>query len=114
MPDWVYNIGEPIVGINAVLLTSFEVGIIVLGEKTLYCLGDACTSIKSAKRLEYSPLCFLAYIIGIFSNIICLVIVLICVVKCFINQFSLHENIFPQKSRSPSIYRLFQLENKTT
>ncbi|OXU18994.1 hypothetical protein TSAR_009649 [Trichomalopsis sarcophagae] len=63
VPDWSYNIGEPILDINSVILSSFEVGIVVLGERTLYCLGDACTSIKSAKRLEYSPLCFLPYVI---------------------------------------------------
>lgn len=77
VPDWSYNIGEPILGINSVVLSSFEVGIVVLGERTLYCLGDACTSIKSAKRLEYSALCFLAYVIGIiffffFKRLVCL------------------------------------------
>ncbi|KAJ8675661.1 hypothetical protein QAD02_011447 [Eretmocerus hayati] len=62
-PDWSYNIGEPIIGIHAVVLSSFEIGMVVLGERTLFCLGDACTSIKTSKRLEYSSLCFLTYVI---------------------------------------------------
>ncbi|XP_058789395.1 protein PTHB1-like isoform X2 [Phymastichus coffea] len=63
VPDWSYNIGEPILGIQTVVLSSFEVGIVILGERTLFCLGDACTSIKTAKRLEYGALCFVAYVI---------------------------------------------------
>lgn len=64
-PDWSYNIGEAVLDIDAVILSSFEVGIIVLGEKNLYCLKDNCVSLKYAKRLEYKALCFQAYVIGI-------------------------------------------------
>lgn len=64
LPDWSFNIGEPILGMDSVTLSSFENGIIVLGERTLYCLGDGCTSIKFAKRLEYGALCFFPYVIG--------------------------------------------------
>lgn len=63
-PDWSFNVGEPVRGIEVVTLTSFEVGIVVLGEKHLYCLKDNCAAIKYAKRLEYRPLCFRAYVIG--------------------------------------------------
>lgn len=63
-PDWSYNIGEAILDIQAVTLSSFEVGIVVLGEKHLYCLKDNCASVKYSKRLEYKPLCFRAYVIG--------------------------------------------------
>lgn len=63
-PDWTYNIGEAILDIQAVTLTSFETGIMVLGERHLFCLKDNCSTMKYAKRLEYKPLCFRAYIIG--------------------------------------------------
>ncbi|XP_076670959.1 protein PTHB1-like isoform X2 [Andrena cerasifolii] len=62
-PDWSYNIGEAILDIQPVTLSSFEVGIVALGEKHLYCLKDNCSSVKYAKRLEYKPLCFRAYVI---------------------------------------------------
>lgn len=63
-PDSTYNVGEAVLGIEVVTLSSFEVGIVVLGERHLYCLRDNCTSVKYAKRLEYKPLCFRAYVIG--------------------------------------------------
>ncbi|XP_057336127.1 protein PTHB1 isoform X1 [Microplitis mediator] len=62
-PDWTYNLGEAILGIQTVTLSSFEVGIIVLGERNLYCFRDNCTSVKYAKKLDYSPVCFHAYVI---------------------------------------------------
>ncbi|XP_076222943.1 protein PTHB1 [Nomia melanderi] len=62
-PDWTYNIGEAILDIQAVTLTSFETGIMVLGERHLFCLKDNYSTVKYAKRLEYKPLCFRAYII---------------------------------------------------
>ncbi|XP_050580143.1 protein PTHB1 isoform X2 [Bombus affinis] len=73
-PDWTYNIGEAVLGIEAVTLSSFEVGIVVLGEKHLYCLKDNCTSVKYAKRLEYKPLCFRAYVIEPDGKLMVLVI----------------------------------------
>ncbi|XP_039302648.1 protein PTHB1 isoform X2 [Solenopsis invicta] len=63
-PDWSYNIGEAILDIDSVTLSSFEVGILILGEKNLYCLKDNCVTLKYAKRLEYKALCFQAYVIG--------------------------------------------------
>lgn len=63
-PDWSYNIGEAVLDIDAVTLSSFEVGILVLGERNLYCLNDNCVSLKYSKRLEYKALCFQAYVIG--------------------------------------------------
>uniref|UniRef100_A0A0C9PRB8 Bbs9_1 protein n=1 Tax=Fopius arisanus TaxID=64838 RepID=A0A0C9PRB8_9HYME len=62
-PDWIYNLGEAVLGIEPVTLTSFEVGIVVLGERNLYCFRDNCTGVKYAKRLDYTPLCFHAYVI---------------------------------------------------
>ena len=62
------KIGEPILGIETVTLTSFEIGIVVLGERYLYCLKDNCASIKYAKRLEYRPVCSRAYVIGKNNN----------------------------------------------
>ncbi|XP_076632670.1 protein PTHB1-like [Colletes latitarsis] len=73
-PDWSYNIGEAILDIQAVTLSSFEVGIIALGEKHLYCLKDNCSSVKYAKRLEYKPLCFRAYVIEPDGKLMVLVI----------------------------------------
>jgi Bardet-Biedl syndrome 9 protein len=67
-PEWSYNIGEAVLDIDAVTLSSFEVGILVLGEKNLYCLKDNCVSLKYAKRLEYKALCFQAYVIGTYRN----------------------------------------------
>lgn len=67
-PDWTYNIGEAVIDIDAVTLSSFEVGILVLGEKSLHCLKDNCVSLKYAKRLEYKALCFRAYMIGTHSR----------------------------------------------
>lgn len=67
-PDWNYNIGEAVLDIDAVTLSSFEIGILVLGEKNLYCLKDNCVSLKYAKRLEYKALCFQAYVIGIVDD----------------------------------------------
>ncbi|XP_012270312.1 protein PTHB1 [Orussus abietinus] len=61
-PDWSYNLGEAILDINVVTLSSFEVGILVLGERNLFCLRDTCT-LKYTKRLEYDALCFHAYVI---------------------------------------------------
>ncbi|XP_076167208.1 protein PTHB1-like [Ptiloglossa arizonensis] len=73
-PDWSYNIGEAILDIQAVTLSSFEVGIVVLGEKHLYCLKDNCASVKYSKRLEYKPLCFRAYVIEPDGRLMVLVI----------------------------------------
>ncbi|XP_015437282.1 PREDICTED: protein PTHB1 [Dufourea novaeangliae] len=73
-PDWRYNIGEAILDIQAVTLSSFEAGIVVLGERHLYCLKDNCTSVKYAKRLEYKPLCFRAYVIEPDGKLMVLVI----------------------------------------
>nr|XP_012151211.1 PREDICTED: protein PTHB1 isoform X1 [Megachile rotundata] len=73
-PDWSFNVGEPVRGIEAVTLSSFEVGIVVLGEKHLYCLKDNCAAIKYAKRLEYEPLCFRAYVIEPDGKLMVLVI----------------------------------------
>lgn len=63
-PDWTYNLGEAVLGIEAVTLSSFEVGIVVLAERNLYCFRDNCTALKYSKRLEYNPVCFRAYVIG--------------------------------------------------
>ena len=68
-PDSTYNVGEAVLGIEVVTLSSFEVGIVVLGERHLYCLRDNCASVKYAKRLEYKPLCFRAYVIGNYSKV---------------------------------------------
>lgn len=73
-PDWTFNIGEPILGIETVTLTSFEIGIVVLGERYLYCLKDNCASIKYAKRLEYRPVCSRAYVIEPDGKLMVLVI----------------------------------------
>ncbi|KAH0552746.1 protein PTHB1 [Cotesia glomerata] len=62
-PDWTYNLGEAILGIQTVTLSSFEVGIIVLGERNLYCFRDNCTAVKYTKKLDYCPVCFHAYVI---------------------------------------------------
>ncbi|XP_070154713.1 protein PTHB1-like [Polyergus mexicanus] len=73
-PDWSYNIGEAVLDIDTVTLSSFEVGILVLGEKNLYCLKDNCVSLKYAKRLEYKALCFQAYVIEPDGKLMVLVI----------------------------------------
>ncbi|XP_026823747.1 protein PTHB1 [Ooceraea biroi] len=73
-PDWSYNIGEAVLDIDAVTLSSFEVGILVLGEKSLYCLKDNCVSLKYAKRLEYKALCFHAFVIEPDGKLMVLVI----------------------------------------
>ncbi|KAL6448315.1 hypothetical protein ACFW04_000339 [Cataglyphis niger] len=73
-PDWSYNIGEAVLDIDAVTLSSFEVGILVLGEKNLYCLKDNCVSLKYAKRFEYKALCFQAYVIEPDGKLMVLVI----------------------------------------
>ncbi|KAK0071728.1 hypothetical protein PV325_012435, partial [Microctonus aethiopoides] len=62
-PDWSYNVGEAVLAIQPVTLSSFEVGIVVLGERNLYCFRDNCTSIKYTKKLDYNPLCCHAYVI---------------------------------------------------
>nr|XP_050859304.1 protein PTHB1 isoform X2 [Vespula vulgaris] len=62
-PEWSYNIGEAVVDIGAVTLSSFEIGIVVLGEKNLYCFKDTGASLKYTKRLDYKALCFHAYVI---------------------------------------------------
>ncbi|XP_071628564.1 protein PTHB1-like [Temnothorax longispinosus] len=73
-PDWSYNIGEAVLDIDAVTLSSFEVGILILGEKNLYCLKDNCVTLKYAKRLEYKALCFHAYVIEPDGKLMVLVI----------------------------------------
>ncbi|KAI4486516.1 hypothetical protein M0804_005886 [Polistes exclamans] len=62
-PEWSYNIGEAVVDIGVVTLSSFEIGIVVLGEKNLYCFKDTGASLKYTKRLDYKALCFHAYVI---------------------------------------------------
>ncbi|KAK0175238.1 hypothetical protein PV327_009004 [Microctonus hyperodae] len=62
-PDWSFNVGEAVLAIQPVTLSSFEVGIVVLGERNLYCFRDNCTSIKYTKKLDYNPLCCHAYVI---------------------------------------------------
>ncbi|KAG7198808.1 hypothetical protein KM043_001782 [Ampulex compressa] len=73
-PDSSYNIGEAVLDVEAVTLSSFEVGIVVLGERNLYCLKDGCSSLKYAKRLEYRPVCFRAYVIEPDGKLMVLVI----------------------------------------
>ncbi|CAK9815443.1 Protein PTHB1 [Anthophora plagiata] len=73
-PDWSFNIGEAVLDIEAVTLTSFEVGILVLGERHLYCFKDNCATVKYAKRLEYRPLCFRPYVIEPDGKLMVLVI----------------------------------------
>ncbi|XP_018362965.1 PREDICTED: protein PTHB1 [Trachymyrmex cornetzi] len=73
-PDWSYNIGEAILDIDAVILSSFEVGILILGEKNLYCLKDNCVTLKYSKRLEYNALCFQPYVIEPDGKLMVLVI----------------------------------------
>ncbi|KAI4502979.1 hypothetical protein M0802_002023 [Mischocyttarus mexicanus] len=62
-PEWSYNIGEAVVDIGVVTLSSFEIGIVVLGEKNLFCFKDTGASLKYTKRLDYKALCFHAYVI---------------------------------------------------
>ncbi|KAG5343571.1 PTHB1 protein, partial [Acromyrmex charruanus] len=73
-PDWSYNIGEAVLDIDAVILSSFEVGILILGEKSLYCLKDNCVILKYSKRLEYKALCFQPYVIEPDGKLMVLVI----------------------------------------
>ncbi|CAK9798649.1 Protein PTHB1 [Anthophora quadrimaculata] len=73
-PDWSFNIGEAVLDIEAVTLSSFEVGILVLGERHLYCFKDNCATVKYAKRLEYRPLCFRPYVIEPDGKLMVLVI----------------------------------------
>ncbi|XP_020292987.1 protein PTHB1-like [Pseudomyrmex gracilis] len=73
-PDWSYNIGEAVLDIDVVVLSSFEVAILVLGENNLYCLKDNCVSLKYAKRFDYKPLCFQAYVIEPDGKLMVLVI----------------------------------------
>ncbi|EGI70320.1 Protein PTHB1 [Acromyrmex echinatior] len=73
-PDWSYNIGEAVLDIDAVILSSFEVGILILGEKSLYCLKDNCVTLKYSKRLEYKALCFQPYVIEPDGKLMVLVI----------------------------------------
>ncbi|XP_018340743.1 PREDICTED: protein PTHB1 [Trachymyrmex septentrionalis] len=73
-PDWSYNIGEAVLDIDAVTLSSFEVGILILGEKSLYCLKDNCVTLKYSKRLEYKALCFQPYVIEPDGKLMVLVI----------------------------------------
>ncbi|XP_066595732.1 protein PTHB1 [Prorops nasuta] len=73
-PDWSYNIGEAILDIEAVTLSSFEVGVVVLGEKNLYCLKGSSAALKCIKRLEYKPLCFRPYVIEPDGKLMVLVI----------------------------------------
>ncbi|XP_018053498.1 PREDICTED: protein PTHB1 [Atta colombica] len=73
-PDWTYNIGEAVLDIDAVILSSFEVGILILGEKSLYCLKDNCVTLKYSKRLEYKALCFQPFVIEPDGKLMVLVI----------------------------------------
>ncbi|KAK2576721.1 hypothetical protein KPH14_005377 [Odynerus spinipes] len=73
-PEWSYNIGEAVVDIGAVTLSSFEIGIVVLGEKNLYCFKDTGASLKYTKRLDYKALCFHAYVIEPDGKLMVLVI----------------------------------------
>lgn len=63
-PDWTYNVGENVLGIETVVLSSFEIGIIVLTEKHIYCFRDDCSNVKYVKRLDYTPMVFKAFVIG--------------------------------------------------
>ncbi|XP_046745105.1 protein PTHB1 [Diprion similis] len=61
-PDWKYNLGEPVMDVKIATLSSVELAIVVLGERSLYCLKDDC-SLKYTKRLDYAALCFHVYVI---------------------------------------------------
>lgn len=62
-PTWYYNLGEGILNIMALPLTSTETVIVILGEKNLYCLTDL-GKLKFMKKLDFVPICLHAYVIG--------------------------------------------------
>ncbi|XP_059177174.1 protein PTHB1-like [Physella acuta] len=58
--DWSYNIGEQAIDICYMEYSGMAPSILVLGERTIFCLTDN-GMLKFAKKLEYDPSCLLPY-----------------------------------------------------
>ncbi|XP_044271066.1 protein PTHB1 [Tribolium madens] len=70
--DWTFNLGEGIISLDVVQdSTSRETYIMVLGERSIFCLSDS-GKLKYMKRLEFSPLNFINYFLN--DRIISLVV----------------------------------------
>ena len=69
-PDWKYNLGEAIVAIDSVTISTIETGIIVMSERNLYYLHSTQLTVKFTKRYAHNVLCFQSYIIGKFLLIL--------------------------------------------
>ena len=63
-PDWIYNLGEAVLAINSVTLSTIETGIVVITERNLYCFHETHLTLKFSKRLAYNAICIETYIIG--------------------------------------------------
>ncbi|XP_071822980.1 protein PTHB1-like isoform X3 [Apostichopus japonicus] len=55
--DWMYNLGEPVLDVTIAPIINGSPVILVLGERSVYCLKDNGT-LKFMKKLEYNPVCF--------------------------------------------------------
>ncbi|XP_033218780.1 protein PTHB1 [Belonocnema kinseyi] len=61
-PDRTYKLGEAILTIDSVTLSTMETGIIVMSERNLYFFNDTHLSVKFTKRHAYNVLCSQSYI----------------------------------------------------
>lgn len=74
-PDWTYNLGEAILALDSVALSTMETGIIVISEKNLYYFNDTLLSVEFTIRYAYNVLCIQSYIMGkfLYSILTCIV-----------------------------------------
>eukprot|EP00727_Mastigamoeba_balamuthi_P004625 m51a1_g14160 putative protein pthb1 (588) ;mRNA; r:62345-66135 len=65
VPEWTLNIGEAATAIFPArfsrALTSSQVDIVVVGERSIMCVKETGGAIRSQRRLEYSPACATPY-----------------------------------------------------
>ncbi|XP_043469367.1 protein PTHB1 isoform X2 [Leptopilina heterotoma] len=62
-PDYKYNLGETLLAVNCVKLSSIATGIVIVSEKGLYIFHDVNLSLKQAKRISFNVLCIHTYIV---------------------------------------------------
>lgn len=60
LPDFVYNLGEAALDLDVLNHSNGQCYIMVLGERSLYCLSDSC-ELRFMKKLDYNPSAFCVY-----------------------------------------------------
>ncbi|CAH0752931.1 unnamed protein product [Bemisia tabaci] len=72
-PSWRYNLGEPILDIQNLIMNMRESAIFVLGERNLFCFSEVGL-MRFMKRLQFTPMCFHPYFIAEGEKLMVLVV----------------------------------------